>query len=205
MYSANGKKCIFDNGRFSSCEDSAVIDAGWCGANLLSVEYMIYADGTIRITGKGDMMNFADVHFVAWSAYVQEFLTSIVIGKDITRVGNHAFRNSFAVTSLIFEEGSSLTHIGLRAFRNMRHVENVVLPDTLQVISWDAFGYTTALKNMYMPSTLVTIEAGAFTKTSSKLVMDVEVGSVAETYAKTNNIQHTVRDKQTEQIGGQPL
>ena len=193
-YTINGEVCWFDNGAFVSSENSNVVDAGWCGATLLSVEYMLYSDGTLKITGKGDMMNFADVHFVTWSNYIQEFVTSIVIGKDITRIGNHAFRNCFAVQSLIFEEDSKLTHIGIRAFRNMRHVSDIVLPDTLQVIRWDAFGYTTGLKSIYMPSKLVTIEDGAFTKTSAKLVMDVEVGSLAETYAVNNKIQHTVRE-----------
>jgi len=199
-YVIDGKTCVFENGLFDSCEDETVIEAGWCGASwnkegLHAVEYMVYSDATIRITGKGDMMNVAEVGVVPWSNHVKTFLKTIFIGKGITKIGNHAFRNCFAATSIVFEEGSGLTYIGSRSFHNMRALKEVKLPEAVQILGWSSFGYSYALKNIYMPSTLTSIDKEAFVKTNENLVMDVEAESLAETYAKENGIDYTVREK----------
>ena len=194
-YIIDGKVCIFDNGRFASCEDPSVIDAGWCGApwnkaGLHAVEYMVYDTATIRITGSGDMMNAAEVGLIPWSEYVQKFIKTIVIGKDITRLGNHAFRNCFVATSVVFEEGSRLNFIGARVFHNMRAIKNIEIPETVTTIRTSAFGQTYGLTELYIPASVTTIEKDAFYNYKEQFILVVEKDSYAETYAKTYGIPY---------------
>ena len=194
-YIIDGKTCLFDNGLFVSCEDATVIEAGWCGApwnkaGLHAVEYMVYSDASIRITGKGDMMNAIEVGVVPWSAHVKTFLKTIFIGKDVTRLGNHAFRNCFVATSVVFEEGSKMNYIGARAFYNMRALKSIVLPDTVETLRAYAFGQTYGLKEVYLPASLTTIEENAFYAFKEELVLIVDKGSYAETYAQTHGISY---------------
>ncbi len=198
-YVINGKICVFDNGLFVSCEDDTVLEAGWCGANwnnegLHAVEYIVYSNGSICITGKGDMMNVVEVGVVPWSNHVKTFLKSIYIGKDITRIGNHAFRNCFVASSVVFEEGSNLNYIGMRAFFNMRALKSIVLPDGLEVLRKHAFGQTYNLQSVYLPVSLTTIENDAFYAYKDCLVLEVEAGSYAESFAQSQGIPYTVRE-----------
>lgn len=194
-YVINGEVSVFDNGLFSYSENEEIVEAGWCGADLYSVEYTLYKNGTIKITGKGAIMNFAEVHVVPWINYTRNDIKSIVIGKDISKVGNHAFRNCFVAKSITFEEGSCVTFIGMRAFHNMRALTDVVLPETVETLRWSSFGYSYALKNIYLPANLKTIEKDAFVKTNADVVMNVEDDSVAEEFAVTYGYNHTVREK----------
>ncbi len=194
-YTIDGKACLFDNGLFVSCEDETVIEAGWCGAEwnkkgLHAVEYMVYSNASIRITGSGDMMNVTEVGVVPWSAHVKTFLKTIFIGKDITRIGNHAFRNCFVATSVVFDENSSLNYIGMRAFYNMRALKCIVLPDSVETLRRHAFGQTYGLKYIYLPMSLINIEKDAFYAYKEGLVLEVEAGSVAESYAQTYGIPY---------------
>ncbi|MBQ7044318.1 MAG: phosphodiester glycosidase family protein [Clostridia bacterium] len=198
-YIIDGKVCVFDNGLFVSSEDATVLEAGWCGADwnkegLHAVEYIVYDNASIRITGKGDMMNVVEVGVVPWSNYVKSFIKSIFIGKDITRIGNHAFRNCFVANSIVFEEGSNLNYIGMRAFFNMRALKNVILPDGVEVLRKHAFGQTYNLQSIYLPMSLTTIEDDVFYAYKDCLVLEVEAGSSAEIYAKNKGIPYTVRE-----------
>ena len=196
-YIIDGKVCIFDNGLFVSCEDSTVIEAGWCGASwnkngLHAVEYMVYSNASIRITGKGDMMNVAEVGVVPWSAHVKTFLKTIFIGKDITKIGNHAFRNCFVATALIFEEDSALTYIGTRSFHNMRNLKSVVLPENVQTLGNSAFGYAYALSNITLPASLTSIHKDAFVAHGNGLVLRVHEATYGEDFAKQYSINYEV-------------
>ncbi len=196
-YIIDGKACLFDNGLFVSCEDATVIEAGWCGADwnkngLHSVEYMVYSNASIRITGSGDMMNVGDVGIVPWSAHVKTFLKTIFICKDITKIGNHAFRNCFVATTLTFEEGSALTNIGTRSFHNMRNLKSVVLPENVQLLGNSAFGYAYELTNIILPASLTSIHKDAFIAHGDCLVLRVYENSLGEEFAKQYNINYEV-------------
>ena len=191
----DGKKCVFDNGCFASCEDASVIDAGWCGTDVMNVEYSVYADGSIRITGEGEMMDFETVHSVYWTQYVRSFIKSIFIGKDITGIGDQAFRNCFYASTLTFEEGSKLENIGASAFLNLRCIDTLVLPDSVKTIDWGSFGYMYGLKTIYLPDGVESINANAFVKSNSNLVLQVARNTPAHAYAERYGFAFELREK----------
>ncbi|MCR5743281.1 MAG: leucine-rich repeat protein [Lachnospiraceae bacterium] len=69
---------------------------------------------TLYIEGSGDMDDYTNNTYSSrpWNDYS---FTSVVIGKDITSIGDFAFKDC-AITSLTFEEGSKLNSIGKGAF-----------------------------------------------------------------------------------------
>ena len=199
-YTIDGKVCVFDNGRFVSCEDEAVLEAGWFGSNenvngLHSVEYIVYEDASICITGSGNMMNVAEVGLIPWSAYVQKFIKTIFIAKDITNIGHHSFRNCFFATTVVFEEGSKVAEIGACAFYNMRSLKSIVLPENVKIIGSNAFGQTYNLTEVYLPDGVQTINSRAFVKSNADLVLNVAEGTIAHNFAVNNGFDVELREK----------
>lgn len=119
---------------------------GTCGANAV---WTYYASGKLVISGSGAMDNYA-MGTQPWSEYNNK-IKHIVIGKDITTVGDYAFAYAHHVESVTFEEGSKLERIGVLSFFYMLYTEEVVIPETVTYIGSNAFGYCSALVNVYIP------------------------------------------------------
>ena len=199
-YTIDGKVCVFDNGRFVSCEDETVLEAGWFGSTenvngLHSVEYVVYEDASICITGSGNMMNVAEVGLIPWSAYVQKFIKTIFIAKDITNIGHHSFRNCFFATTVVFEDDSKVTEIGACAFYNMRSLKSIVLSENVKIIGSNAFGQTYNLTEVYLPDGVQTINSRAFVKSNADLVLNVAEGTIAHNFAVNNGFDVELREK----------
>lgn len=95
-------------------------------------------------------------------------LTNITIPSDVTYVGINAFSNCKSLTSITLPQ--SLTYIGSKAFYNCSSMHSISIPNSVTSIEEEAIGY---LDNY---------------STDSSYVIYGEEGSVAETYAKDNNL-----------------
>ena len=73
-----------------------VIDSGDCGEH---VWYQFYSFGTLFIEGSGDMYDYSGLVRAPWYEY-RDDITKIVIGDDITYLGQWAFVNCKHVTDL---------------------------------------------------------------------------------------------------------
>ena len=160
---------------------------GTCGANAI---WTYYANGKLKISGSGAMDNYA-VGTQPWSEYNNK-IKHIVIGKDITTVGDYAFAYAHHVESVTFEEGSKLERIGVLSFFYMLYTEEVVIPETVTFIGSNAFGYCSALVNVYIPQGITYIHSAAF-RNSAKVNLNVADGSYAHKFAVNGEIKHTVR------------
>ena len=123
---------------------------------------------------------------------IRHTIKKIVIGKDITSVGNYAFAYCQNTTAVEFEEGSKAATIGVLAFFNNPKVTQVNLPETVTYISAYALGDCFALESVYIPQGTTGIYTTAFTN-SAKVVLNVAEGSYAETFAKQHGIAYTTR------------
>ena len=117
-----------------------VIASGACGANAT---WTYYASGKLVVSGSGAMNNY-ERDTQPWSAYNNK-IKHVVIGKDITAVGDYAFAYAHHVESVTFEEGSKLERIGVLSFFYMLYTEEVVIPETVTYIGSMAFGYCAKL------------------------------------------------------------
>ena len=163
------------------------VASGTCGDNAT---WTYYASGKLVISGSGAMDNYArDTQ--PWSAHLNK-IKHIVIGKDITSVGDYAFAYAHHVESVTFEEGSKLERIGVLSFFYMLYTEEVVIPETVTYVGSNAFGYCSALVNVYIPQEITYIHTAAF-RNSTKVNINVAEGSYSHKFAVNNGINHTVR------------
>ena len=165
------------------------VAGGSCGANAT---WTLYSDGTLAIGGSGDMDSFQDYKLYPWFAYANKVI-KITIGKDITKIGNYAFAYYYQnLKTVEFEAGSCLTFVGAVSFMNCAKLQTVVLPESVTYIGVYAFADCYALENVYIPAGVAFIGNTAFAG-SGKITVSVASGSYAETFVKSNVINHVVR------------
>ena len=161
---------------------------GKCGENAT---WQMFENGELRINGSGKMENYTSHTQQPWASYRHK-IKKVIIGKDITTVGNYAFAYSQNIESIEFEEGSKLTSIGIVSFMNTPKVKEVKLPESVTYLGAYAFGDCFALENVYIPQGVNSIYSTAF-KNSDKVTLSVAEGTYAENFAKKNNIKYAVR------------
>ena len=151
----------------------------------------MYENGELWITGSGAMENYTSHTEQPWAS-IRHTIKKIVIGKDITTVGNYAFAYCQNTTELVFEEGSKVTKIGVLSFFNNPQLTEVTLPEKVTYISACGFGDCFALTSVYIPQGVTGIYKTAFRK-CTEVVLNVASGSYGEQFAVDNGIQYTVR------------
>ena len=166
----------------------SVVASGECGENAT---WTLYQSGKMVISGSGRMDDYLRESEQPWAAYRMQ-IKNIVIGKDITHIGQYAFGFAHNVQSVIFEEGSKLEFIGAVSFYYMLYTTDITLPETVKSIGNLAFGYCSRLDNVYMPQSISYIHTNAFNKSNS-VKLNVAEGTYAETFAKNNEIAYESR------------
>ena len=126
---------------------------GTCGSNMT----WTYADGTLTISGEGQMLTQNTL--TPWYLYRPE-ITTLIVNEGVTEISSYAFYNCTALTNVSLPE--SLTAISGHAFENCTSLENIVLPSQVTVLSYWVFHGCTALKQVTIPASVVRIEEGAF-------------------------------------------
>lgn len=96
--------------------------------------------------------------------------------------------NEICVEELTIPSALKIVPEGM--FARAESLERVIIEDGIERIDRQAFGYCGKLKEVIIPASVVEIEAQVFEYTSSELVLAVEQGSYAESYAKENGIDY---------------
>ena len=112
---------------------------------------------TLTITGMGDMYDYASFEEVPWSVY-QEEITSIVLPKGMTSIGDYAFSNCKHVESIDIPD--TVTVIGANAFNDMNSLKNLRIPDNVMKIKSYAFSYCNELTSLTIPENVNSIYEG---------------------------------------------
>ena len=114
-------------------DDGDVIASGECGDNLT---WVLTADGTLTISGSGEMEYYSSSSSVPWNSMRSEIL-SAVVEPGVTSVGDYAFENCTKLTTVEIPEG--VTSIGYAAFENCTSLQSVIIPASVSKISSFAF------------------------------------------------------------------
>lgn len=123
---------------------NAVIDttvsSGNCGEN---VRYKIDSEGTLTISGTGDMYDYekSDSPF----KYNSE-INKIVIDDGVTNIGNSAFYYCRNITEI--KISNSVKSIGNYAFCECESLKSIEIPDSVESIGKDAFYICRCLTNI---------------------------------------------------------
>ncbi|MCR5485438.1 MAG: leucine-rich repeat protein [Clostridiales bacterium] len=154
--------------------------SGKCGSSLSWT--FNEQSGILKITGSGEMSDWADQTKVPWygvaakiiTVKLPEGLTSIgdraflyctnlintALPKTLKRIGNGAFEYCDEITSLTIP--GSVKSMGESAFRNCGGLKSVVISNGVPSISSNAFAYCTNLRTISVPESVKSIGIHAF-------------------------------------------
>ncbi len=94
-------------------------------------------DGTtLTISGNGEMNDYGRDDRAPW---YQNTITTVIIEKGVTNIGNYAFSDCTELTSITIP--GSVTSIGDRAFCGCVGLTSITIPDSVTSIGWGAFEY----------------------------------------------------------------
>ena len=186
-YTICGETCLFEDGYYVGSESANVKVAGFSG---VTVEWILYNDGTFKLGGYGAVQQYAREGVAPWSAYRSDF-RSIEIGPDVTAIGY--LSKCFYVTSVTFAENSKLETLYAACFTGLKSMTELVLPESVKIIGYFGFSECSRLLKLYIPQGVTSINPTAFSQTPS-VVLDVAEGSYAHDYAVKYGIAYTLRE-----------
>ncbi|MEE1016373.1 MAG: leucine-rich repeat protein [Ruminococcus sp.] len=119
-------------------------------------------------------------------------LTSVTIPDSVTSIGDNAFAECTGLTSVTI--GNGVTSIGGYAFYGCTGLTNVNIPDSVTSIGYRAFSDCASLTSITIPDNVTSIGDFVFSKCSEDLIINCNPGSVAEEYARKNNIKTNIQE-----------
>ena len=95
--------------------------SGTCGDNLT---WALNDEGTLTVSGIGDMYNWSNKRYVPWYSYVNK-IKKVVIEDGVTSIGDDAFLDCSKMESVTF--GKNLTSVGSYAFGNCSSLKTNII------------------------------------------------------------------------------
>lgn len=181
-----GETCTFVKGAYVSCNNSKVLNAGWCGKNA---EYVVYSSGLLKLGGTGATYEYKNHGNRPFIDYL-EMINKIYVGKGITVLNLNIFSYLLA-KEVVFEEDGVLFNISTGAFHSMPYLRELNIPEGVTSIGAIAFKRSTGLQRINIPDSVKSISDTAFKDCSKALVLNVAEGSYAENFAKTTGLNYT--------------
>lgn len=101
------------------------------------------------------------------------YLTSVSIPSTVTQIKDNAFNNSYNLKTVVFASGSALMSIGNHAFYNCSALTSIDLPDGATTIGDYAFYSCTKLTSVHLPAALTTLGTYSFYSASKLTSLDI--------------------------------
>ena len=162
------RNCVF----ICEWDDSSLVASGVCGDNLT---WSLSSDGTLTISGTGDMYDFGyNEHPCPWSKYGNDLssqITHVIIKDGVTSIGNRAFYQLTNLADVVIPEG--ITRIGNEAFSMCSILPEITLPSSLSSLGTRAFASCSTLTGIELPSKVTEIPEGAFSGCTSLQYADL--------------------------------
>ena len=136
-----------------------IVDSGDCGVTGGNVTWQLDSDGTLTISGSGDMTFWVTYSYVAWKDYYDEILT-VVVEEGVTDLAPYAFYNCANLTSVTLP--STLDTINAGALQNCRSLTELTIPDTVTSIGTAVFNGCTSLTTVTIPDGITEVPSSAF-------------------------------------------
>ena len=118
-------------------------------------------------------------------------ITSIVIPKSLKDAYSGPFYDSNLVNAVL-EEG--MTEVPRYLFDGAEKLESVILPDSIETISYNSFSYCKNLKALRIPNSVTSIESNAFYQTGPEFRFLCNLDTNVAVYAIDNNIKFSELD-----------
>ncbi len=142
---------------------------------------------TLTISGSGRMDNYfrstETAGFVLDTPWVKfrRNIKKISIGNNVTSIGDEAFYNCIALTSVTI--GNSVTSIGKGAFDCCSSLTNITIPNGVTNIGEDAFNVCSNLTSVTIPNSVTSIDKSTFSNCKSLISVTIpnSVTSIGDT------------------------
>ena len=170
----NNEKMIADFSIAAAASDE--VASGTCGAEGDNLTWTLDGNGTLTISGEGEMYNWESLSDVPWCNN-KENITEIVIGDGVTSIGNSAFISCNSLTTVTISD--SVTSIGNRAFGFCGSLASITIPDSVTSIGDYAFVDCRSLTSVKIPDNVTSIGDYAF-RSCYKISAITIPGSVKE-------------------------
>ena len=159
-----------------SCSDQGLtaklLDSGDCGPSL---KWSFYEDGTLIISGEGEMYDFSSGG-TQWEKHKDDVLY-ITVENGVSMISDGAFANLTNLRSV--ELADSVLSIGYGSFYGCSSLTAVKLSENLVSIGDQAFYKCFTLSDITFPSTLSSIGVSAFSGCKNLKEITVPAGLMA--------------------------
>ena len=135
---------------------AAEIASGTCGDNLT---WVLDDNGTLTISGTGDMTNYSGAGNAPWNSFLSPIL-NVVIEDGVTSIGCSAFWDCSGLTNITIPNG--VTSIGDFAFYKCSSLTNVTIPNGVTSIGNSVFSSCFSLTSVTIPNGVTSIGRFAF-------------------------------------------
>jgi len=159
------------------------IASGSCGT---SVNWMLYDNGNLVVSGSGAMSGYSDNTSMPWYKYIND-IVSVSVENGVTSVGNRTFANASNLKEITL--AGTVATIGSYAFYNCDSLESVELPEGLTKINEQTFGDCSSLKNVYIPASVTAIGNNVFY--SCNCLEKINVASTNTKYCSVDGILYS--------------
>ncbi len=114
-----------------------------------SVMATLSDDGTLTISGNGEMKYWYNIYVVAWDSN-RKNIKNVIINNGVTSIGNYAFSDCTSLTNITIP--NSVTSIGDYAFYGCENLINITIPNSVTSIGNFAFCMCTSLTSINVDS-----------------------------------------------------
>ena len=114
-----------------------------------SVMATLSDDGTLTISGNGEMKHWRNSYVVAWDSN-RKNIKNVIINNGVTSIGNFAFSDCTSLTNITIP--NSVTSIGDYAFYGCENLINITIPNSVTSIGNFAFCMCTSLTSINVDS-----------------------------------------------------
>mgnify|MGYP001078969299 CR=1 FL=1 len=135
-------------------DDGDMIASGECGKNGDNLTWVLTEDGTLTISGSGEMENYTDSSVTPWYSNRTKIL-SAVVEPGVESVGNYAFYSCLKLASVSLPGG--VKSIGESAFQDCAKLTAVEIPEGVTSIGSSAFDGCSSLTSVTIPDGVTSI------------------------------------------------
>lgn len=148
------------NRKFVALEEKPaveIVSSGECGAEGDNVVWQLDGEGTLTISGEGEMKNYDFEEVVPWNegSHGNDAITKVIIDSGVTYIGDNAFSNCIKLSSVTIPD--SVTSIGYCAFAYNSSLKSIVIPPSVTSIDDEAFCLCESLISVTIPESLTSI------------------------------------------------
>ena len=129
----------FEGIDFGGVEDNGFVDksetvsSGTCGTN---VQWCLYKNGILAITGKGRMDDYSSASKIPWN-HLRSDIIRVFVEGNITSICDYAFRDCKNLSEVSIPD--SVTEIGNSAFSGCTSLWEMVIPNGVEIVGAAAF------------------------------------------------------------------